>query len=53
LELRKVMTHIPFTYILAFYGLYQWERREKGLIAEPLFHGFAIGVLILWTLIRG
>lgn len=53
LELRKVMTHIPFTYILAFYGLYHWEKRERKLITEPVFHLYTIGVLLLWTLIRG
>lgn len=53
LELRKVMTHIPFTYILAFYGLYHWEKRERKLITEPVFHLYTIGVLFLWTIIRG
>ena len=53
LELRKVMTHIPFTYIMAFYGLYRWNENEKNFITEPVFHLFAIGVLVLWTLVRG
>lgn len=54
LELRKVMTHIPFTLILAFYGLYIWERQErKSFISEPIIHAFAVGILVLWNLIRG
>ena len=53
LELRKVMTHIPFTYIFIFYGLYQWEKRECKPKIEPMIHFFTIGVLVLWTIIRG
>lgn len=53
LELRKVMTHIPFTYTLAFYGLYRWDTAEKPLLREPVFHLFAVGVLALWNVIRG
>lgn len=53
LELRKVMTHIPFTFLLAFYGLYRWKERGDKRMPEYFFHGFAIGILVLWTLVRG
>lgn len=55
-ELRKVLLHVPFMYIMSFYGLYQIENNE---VSKSLKHyltffyfAFAIGVLILWNLIR-
>lgn len=55
-ELRKVMLHMPFIYVIAFYGLYQNEKNElnKTLASFMEFGGyaFAIGVLMLWTVIR-
>ena len=53
LELRKVMTHVPFTFLLAFYGLYHWNKSGHKQITEPFFYLFSIGVLVLWNLIRG
>jgi 4-amino-4-deoxy-L-arabinose transferase-like glycosyltransferase len=55
-ELRKVMLHMPFIYVIAFYGFYQNEKNElsKTLTSFMEFSGyaFAIGVLMLWTVIR-
>ena len=53
LELRKVILHIPFMYIIAFYGMY------KGFTPDSLTrlssftcYIFAIGVLFLWNVIK-
>lgn len=55
-ELRKVLLHIPFTYIIAFYGLYQLEKNEVSERTKHLleFAGYilAIGILVLWNVIR-
>ena len=53
LELRKVMPHIPFTYIVSFYGLSQW-RESKILQRIPYFLicSVAIGILFLWNVIK-
>ncbi len=55
-ELRKVMLHIPCTFILAFYGLYQLEKQEMSerfmYVMRVLVYSFPIGVLVLWNLIR-
>ncbi len=53
LELRKVFPHIPFTYIVSFYGLSKWQ--EKGLsrrIPEILMYSIAIGILVLWNVVK-
>ena len=56
LELRKVMLHIPFTYILAFYGLYQLEKNKTSIATKHLLeytgHVMAVGILLLWNVIR-
>ena len=55
-ELRKVMLHIPFTFVVALYGLYQLEQRDISIhrrhLMELIGYGFAIGVLLLWNVIR-
>ena len=56
-ELRKVVLHMPFVYIISFYGL---SRLQKSVffseplkrIAEFASYAFAIGALFLWTVIR-
>lgn len=53
LELRKVIIHVPFMYILSFYGMYHGFvpyklTRISGL---PIFL-FAIGVMVLWNLFK-
>ena len=55
-ELRKVLLHVPFTYIIAFYGIYQLEKSEMSAHNKRLleFAGYAltIGILFLWNVIR-
>lgn len=55
-ELRKVMLHIPFTYVIAFYGLYQLEKNAISPTIKQLMeivgYFMAIGVLLLWNVIR-
>ena len=53
LELRKVMPHIPLTYIVSFYGLSKWQ--ETGIprrIPGSLVYVLAIGILLLWNIIK-
>lgn len=53
LELRKVMPHIPFTYIVSFYGLSKWkDSKVFQRIPEPLVYCVAIGILVLWNVIK-
>ena len=55
-ELRKVLLHIPFTYTIAYYGLYQMETNDVGTNKKRLLEGvgylFAFGVLFLWNVIK-
>lgn len=55
-ELRKVLLHIPFTYILSFYGLYQLDNNKANYKTNQLleFVGYAmtVGILLLWNVIR-
>ena len=53
LELRKVMPHIPLTYIVSFYGLSKWEE-SKVLQRFPnaLVFCVAIGILLLWNVFK-
>ncbi len=54
-ELRKVLLHIPLTYIIAFYGLYHLEKSDKKKlehISEFVSYVLAIGILVLWNVIR-
>ncbi len=53
LELRKVMPHIPFTYIVSFYGLSKWQENNLSRrIPESLIYTLAIGILILWNVVK-
>lgn len=53
LELRKVMPHIPFTYIVSFYGLSKWqESKVFQRIPNALVFVVAIGIIILWNVIK-
>ena len=55
-ELRKVLLHVPFTYIIAFYGLYELEKSEVSerikYLLEFASYVFPIGILFLWNVIR-
>jgi len=53
LELRKVMPHISFTYIVAFYGLSQWNNSKiLQRIPYALICSVAIGIMFLWNVIK-
>ncbi len=53
LELRKVLPHIPFTYIVSFYGLSKWQENNiVKRIPEPLIYTLAIGILLLWNVVK-
>ena len=53
LELRKVMPHIPFTYIVSFYGLSQWrESKILQRIPYSIICSVAIGIMFLWSVIK-
>ena len=53
LELRKVMPHIPFTYIVSFYGLSQWKKSPiLQRIPYALICSIAIGIMFLWNVIK-
>ena len=53
LELRKVMPHIPLTYIVSFYGLSKWkESKVLQRIPNSLVFSVAIGILLLWNVIK-
>ena len=55
-ELRKVMLHMPFIYLLAFYGLYCLEKYKIGdtykHLSEIAGHILVIGILLLWNVIK-
>ena len=53
LELRKVMPHISFTYIITFYGLSQWQKSKfLQRIPYALICSVAIGIMFLWNVIK-
>lgn len=53
LELRKVMPHIPLTYIISFYGLSQWKKSPiLQRIPYALICTVAIGIMFLWSVIK-
>ncbi len=53
LELRKVLLHIPFMYILSFYGLYQLtnDNRLKRWLELPTY-AISLGIMFLWNVIK-
>lgn len=55
-ELRKVVLHMPFIYVVSFYGLSRISKssfsESFNKIIEISSYGFAIGALFLWTVIR-
>ena len=53
LELRKVILHVPFMYIISFYGLSRWCRPTQVIrLSTYLNFTFAVLVLFLWNVIR-
>ena len=53
LELRKVLLHVPFMYIIAFYGIYKVPMTTR-LNSLPIlaFNSFVVGVLFLWNVLK-
>ena len=53
LELRKVMPHIPFTFLVSYYGLSKWQESQVlQRIPKVLIYGVAIGILVLWNIVK-
>ncbi len=53
LELRKVLPHIPLTYIISFYGLSKWQEANfSRRIPKTLIYTLAIGILLLWNVVK-
>lgn len=53
LELRKVLLHMPFMYILSFYGLYRWFRPvHMTHIITFINYVIVIGILLFWNVLR-
>lgn len=56
LELRKVLMHVPFTFILSFFGLYQWKTSNvtgtSQIFFELSWFVVAIAILVVWNIIR-
>ena len=53
LELRKVMLHVPFMYIVSFYGLYNvFTRFRNSNPAVLISFLYTLGVTFLWNVIK-
>lgn len=53
LELRKVILHIPFMYMMSFYGLYHSSTSSRHISLSTLAqYGFVVGIFFLWNVIR-
>lgn len=53
LELRKVILHIPFMYMISFYGLYHSIPSNRHFSLSTLSqYCFVVGIFFLWNVIR-
>ena len=53
LELRKVMLHVPFMYIVSFYGLYHiFTRFRTAIPAIFISFIFTVCVVFLWNVVK-
>ena len=53
LELRKVILHIPFMYLLSFYGLsFKFKESQSLQLMTFAKYAFIIGIFFLWNVIR-
>lgn len=53
LELRKVLLHVPFMYIISFYGIYKgFQPAQITHISSLPSYIFAVAVVILWNVIK-
>lgn len=53
MELRKVLLHVPFMYIIAFFGLHHYiESNDRLRLRPAVYYLFGIAVLGVWNLLR-
>ena len=53
LELRKVLLHMPFVYLVSFYGLYQMFTHFRNVNPTILVSFiYTLGVIFLWNVIK-
>ena len=53
LELRKVILHIPFMFLLAFYGMYKgFQPNNMNRFASSIAYVTVIGIMFLWNVIK-
>ena len=53
LELRKVLLHVPFMFIISFYGLFNMFTRLRTVKPTILISFlYALGVTFLWNVIK-
>ena len=53
LELRKVLLHVPFMYLLTFFGMYKgYIPHQMNRLTSLICYVFAIGVLFLWNVLK-
>lgn len=53
LELRKVILHIPFIYLIAFYGLWTQSEKDNSMSYTVwIKYGFIIAVFYLWNVVK-
>ena len=53
LELRKVILHVPFMYIVAYFGIFHGAKpAQLSHVSTLPTYLFAIGVLFLWNVIK-
>ena len=53
LELRKVILHIPFMFILAFYGMYKgFVPCNMNRFVNTIAYALVIGIMFLWNVIK-
>ena len=51
MELRKLLLHMPFMYIISAYGLYHWHIQKRlSMLPESAIYIFAVLILSIWTL---
>lgn len=53
LELRKVILHIPFMFIIAFYGMYKgFIPSNMNRFINTIAYALVIGIMFLWNVIK-
>lgn len=53
LELRKVLLHVPFMYIIAFYGVHKgFSPHQVTRLTSIICYAFFIAVLLLWNVLK-